>query len=79
MKDHMNKTDYGIWLGVAAVAGGATGILADRKNPAQGGLLGAVAGVAAGMVAAGVYEYSNREGIPFYTSLSPLYEEADVA
>ncbi len=75
----MNKTDYVIWLGLAAVAGGAIGILADRKKPAKGGLLGAVAGVAAGMVAAGVYEYSNREEIPFYTSLSPLYEEADVA
>jgi hypothetical protein len=75
----MNKTDYVIWLGLAAAAGGVLGLLADRKKPAEGGLLGAAAGIAAGMVIAGVYEYANREEIPFYTSLSPMYEEADVA
>ncbi len=75
----MDKTDYLIWFGMAAVAGGAIGLLAGREKPVKSGLLGAAAGVAAGVVAAGVYEYANREEIPFYTSLSPLYEEAEVA
>jgi hypothetical protein len=75
----MKNTDYLVWVGIAAAAGGALGILADRKNAARGGLLGAAAGVAAGLAAAGVYEYATREEIPYYTSLSPLYEEAEVA
>lgn len=75
----MKKTDYLIWLGLAAAAGGAIGVFADRKNPARGGLLGAAAGAAAGVAAAGIREYAAREKVPYYTSLSPLYEEAEVA
>ncbi len=75
----MSRTDYLIWLGLAAAAGGAVGLLAGREKSVKGGLLCAAAGLAAGAVAAGIYEYANREEIPFYTSLSPLYEEADVA
>ncbi len=75
----MGKSDYVIWLGLAAAAGGAIGALVDRKRPVRGGLLGAVAGVAAGVAAAGVYEYADEDEIPFYTSESPLYEEAEVA
>ncbi len=75
----MSRTDYLIWLGLAAAAGGAIGLFAGKEKPVKGGILCAAAGIAAGVVAAGIYEYANREVIPFYTSLSPLYEEADVA
>jgi hypothetical protein len=75
----MKKIDYIIWLGLTAGAGGALGVLTHRKNPARGGLLGAAAGAAAGMAAVGVYEYATREEVPYYTSMSPLYEEAEVA
>ncbi|MDA8433038.1 MAG: hypothetical protein M0Z60_08750 [Nitrospiraceae bacterium] len=75
----MKKTDYLIWLGLAAAAGGVIGVLADREKPARGGLLGAAAGAATGLAAAGIREYTAREEIPYYTSLSPLYEEAEVA
>ncbi len=75
----MKKSDYLIWIGMAAAAGTAIGLLSGRKHPAMGGLLGAAAGVVAGSVAAGVYEYARREEIPYYSSLSPQYEEAEVA
>lgn len=75
----MKRSDYIIWVGMAAAAGTAIGLLADRKHPAKGGLLGAAAGILAGSVAAGVYEYATREEIPYYSSLSPLYDEAEVA
>jgi hypothetical protein len=75
----MNRSDYIIWIGMAAAAGTAIGLLAGRKHPAKSGLLGAAAGVITGSVAAGVYEYSTREEIPYYSSLSPLYDEAEVA
>jgi hypothetical protein len=75
----MKKIDYLIWLGLATAAGGALGVLADRRNPAKGGLLGAAAGVAAGVAAVGAYEFATREEVPYYTSMSPLYEEAEVA
>jgi len=75
----MNRSDYLIWIGVAAAAGAAIGSLAERERPVKGGLLGAAAGIVAGSVAAGVYEYVIREEIPYYSSLSPLYDEAEVA
>ena len=75
----MKKSDYITWIGMAAAAGTALGLLAGREHPAKGGLLGAAAGVVAGSVAAGVYEYATREEIPYYSSLSPLYDEAEVA
>ncbi len=75
----MKRSDYFIWIGAAAVTGTAIGLLAGRKHSVRSGLLGAVAGIAAGSVAAGVYEYATREEIPYYSSLSPLYDEAEVA
>lgn len=75
----MKKSDYIIWIGMTAAAGTALGLLAGREHPVRGGLLGGVAGVVAGSVAAGVYEYATREEIPYYSSLSPQYEEAEVA
>ncbi len=75
----MKRSDYIIWIGMAAAAGAAVGSLAGRKHPAKSGLLGAAAGAIAGSLAAGVYEYATREEIPYYSSLSPLYDEAEVA
>ncbi len=72
----MKKSNYLIWLGIAAAAGTAIGMLSERKNTARGGLLGATAGIAAGAAAAGVYEYvTSREKFPYYSEMSPLYEE----
>ena len=72
----MKKSNYLIWLGVAAAAGSAIGLLSERRNTAKGGLLGATAGIVAGAVAAGVYEYvSSKEKFPYYSEVSPLYEE----
>ena len=64
---------------MAVAAGTAVGLLTKQKDIAKGGLLGAAVGVVAGSVAAGVYEYVTRDEIPYYSSLSPLYDEADVA
>ncbi|RPI36254.1 MAG: hypothetical protein EHM54_06185 [Nitrospiraceae bacterium] len=72
----MKKSNYLIWIGIAAAAGGAIGLLSERRNTAKGGLLGATAGIVAGAVAAGVYEYvSSKEKFPYYSEVSPLYEE----
>ncbi len=74
----MNKTTYLLLLGVSAAAGTALGMLADRRHPAQGGILGAAAGVVAGSVAAGVYQYIEANKIPYYSSASSLYEDLDL-
>jgi len=72
----MKKSNYLIWLGIAAAAGSAIGLLSERRNTAKGGLLGATAGIVAGAVAAEVYEYvSSKEKFPYYSEVSPLYEE----
>jgi Na+/proline symporter len=72
----MKKSNYLIWLGISAVAGTAIGLLSERRNTAKGGLLGATAGIAAGAIAVGVYEYvSSKERFPYYSEVSPLYEE----
>lgn len=71
----MKKADYIIWLGVATAAGTALGMLADKRHPAKGSLLGATAGMVAGSVAAGVYEYVSMEKIPYYSKESLLYED----
>jgi hypothetical protein len=74
----MKKADYLILLGIAAAAGTALGMLADRRHPAKGGILGASAGVVAGSVAAGVYHYMETNRIPYYSSASSLYDELDL-
>lgn len=74
----MKKADYLILLGIAAAAGTTLGMLADRRHPAKGGLLGATAGVVAGSVAAGVYRYMEVNRIPYFSSASSLYEELDL-
>jgi hypothetical protein len=73
--EFMEDRRYIIMLGAAA--GAAIGMLKDRKHPFKGGILGAAAGVAAGSVAAGIYEYIVKEQVPFYSSTSLLYEEED--
>lgn len=72
----MKRSDYLIWLGIAAAAGAALGMLSDRKQPAKGSLIGTAAGVIAGSVAAGIYhQITTREQIPYYSKSSPLYED----
>jgi hypothetical protein len=74
----MKKSHYLIWLGISAAAGTVLGLLADRKHPAKGSLFGAVAGVVAGSVVAGVYQYVTAgEKVPYYSKSSPLYDELD--
>lgn len=75
-KSVMNKTPFLIWLGIAAAAGTAIGMISERKNPAKGGLLGATAGLVAGSVAAAAYEYiSVRNAYPLYSEVSEVYDE----
>jgi len=72
----MKRSNYLLLLCVSAAAGTALGMLSERKNTAKGGLLGATAGIVAGSVAAGVYEYvTSREKYPYYSEVSPLYNE----
>jgi hypothetical protein len=72
----MQRSDYFIWLCVAAAAGTTAGMLSEKKHVARGGLLGATAGIVAGAVAAGVYDYVTlRKNFPYYSELSPLYDE----
>ena len=74
----MKRSQYFILLGVAAAAGTALGILSDRRHPAKGSLLGTTAGIVAGSVAAGVYEYiASRDKVPYYSNASSLYEDLD--
>lgn len=72
----MKKSHYLIWLCVSAAAGTTVGMLSERKPSAKGGLLGATAGIVAGSVAVATYEYvTSKEKLPYYSELSPLYEE----
>lgn len=72
----MKKLNYLILLGVTAAAGTAAGILSNRDNPKQGGLIGAAAGLLAGSVAVEVYHRMTADdGIGYYTQSSPLYED----
>jgi hypothetical protein len=72
----MKRSNYFLLLCMSAAAGTTIGMLSKRKNTAQGGVFGAVAGIVAGSVAAGVYEYvSTREKYPYYSEVSPLYDE----
>ena len=72
----MKKSDYLIWLGIAAVTGTAIGMISERENAARGGLIGATAGIVAGSIAAGVYAYvTSRETYPYYSELSSLYDD----
>ena len=72
----MKRSDYIIWLCVAAAAGTTIGMLSEPKHIARCGLLGATAGLVAGSVAAEVYEYvTSPEKFPYYSELSPFYDE----
>ena len=72
-----NRSRALIWLGIAA-AGSAFGMIATRRQPAKGGILGAVAGLAAGSIAVAVCERARRrEDIPFYSSMSPQYSDSE--
>jgi len=72
----MKRSDYLIWLCVSAAAGTAIGMLSERKHAAKAGLMGATAGIIAGSVSAAAYEYvTSKEKFPYYSELSPLYDE----
>ncbi|MBM4144715.1 MAG: hypothetical protein FJ240_00345 [Nitrospira sp.] len=72
----MKKSHYLIWLGISAAAGTFLGMLAERKHPAKGSLFGAAAGVVAGSVVAGVYQYvTTGEKVPYYSKSSAFYDE----
>jgi hypothetical protein len=75
----MKKSDYLILLGISAAAGTVLGMLVDRKNPAKGSLLGATAGIVAGSVAAGFYQYiTSAEKVPYYSKSSPFYDDSSM-
>ena len=72
----MKRSHYFIWLCVSAAAGTAIGMLSEQKHTAKAGLMGATAGIVAGSVAAATYEYvTSKEKFPYYSELSPLYDE----
>lgn len=74
----MKNNKYLLLLGIAAAAGAAAGVLSDRKHPAQGGLLGAAAGLLAGSVSVSVHKMlTEDDGYTYYSQSSPLYEAAD--
>jgi hypothetical protein len=68
----------GILLGVVAVAGSAAAVLTDRRHPVRAGAFGAAAGLAAGLCATVVYDrFIARDDVPYYSSSSPQYYEAE--
>jgi ammonia channel protein AmtB len=72
----MKRSNYLILLCTSAAAGTAIGMFAERKQILKGGLLGAATGIVAGSVAAAAYEYvTSKEKLPYYSELSPLYDE----
>ena len=74
----MKRSHYFIWLCVSAAAGTAIGMLSEREHTAKAGLMGATAGIVAGSVAAAAYDYvTSKEKFPYYSELSPLYEEIE--
>jgi hypothetical protein len=72
----MKAANYLKWIGVAAAAGTALGMISNLKKPEQGGLIGAAVGVIAGSVAAELYKRmkTDEDGVNYYTKSSPLYE-----
>ncbi len=68
----MKISRFSIWFGIAAAAGAALGVLADRRHPVKGGVLGAALGVA-GSVATAIYRYKSGEKVPYYSESSALY------
>ena len=72
----MKRSHFFIWLSVSAAAGTAIGMLSERKHAVKAGLMGAAAGIVAGSAAAAAYEYiTSKEKFPYYSELSPLYDE----
>ena len=74
----MKKSHFLICLCLSAAAGTAVGMLSEKKPSAKTGFIGAAAGIVAGSVAVATYEYvTSREKLPYYSELSPLYEEVE--
>jgi hypothetical protein len=76
----MNKSNYLIALGISAAAGALAGILSSRKNPGLGGLFGAAAGAAVGVVTVSACKRLREkadDGVDYYSEISPLYQDFD--
>ncbi len=76
----MKETKYLLLLGILAATGATAGILANRKKPELGSLLGAVAGVAAATLVTFAYKGLKEQvdsGIDYYSETSPLYQDFD--
>lgn len=71
----MKRSNFLLWLGISVAAGTVLGIVADRKDPLKGGLIGTAAGVVAGSAAAVSYQYVISRDIPYYSKSSPFYDE----
>ncbi|NWF98921.1 MAG: hypothetical protein HXY52_08330 [Nitrospirae bacterium] len=63
-------------LGIPAVAGAMLGLIANKKHPVKGSLLGATTGVLAGSAVVAAYNLIETENkVPYYSKSSPLYED----
>lgn len=73
------KRSQGLFiLGLAAVAGSAAAALMDRRHPVRAGLIGAAAGMAAGVFGAGLYNRVRAgDDVPYFSSSSPLYADQE--
>ncbi|MFZ5908364.1 MAG: hypothetical protein ACOYVJ_13355 [Nitrospirota bacterium] len=72
----MKRSNFLLWIGISVAAGAVLGIVADRKDPMKGGLIGTAAGMVTGSVAAASYQFVvSREKIPYYSKSSPFYDE----
>lgn len=76
----MGKISSILWLGTFTAAGSAIGLMANRRKPACGGLIGAAAGVVAGSVFNMLHENSGPDDdgrIKYYSKSLPSYGDPD--
>lgn len=72
----MKKLDLLICLGIPAVAGAMLGLIANKKHPVKGSLLGATTGMLAGSGVFAAYNLIKTEdNVPYYSKSSPLYDD----
>ncbi len=72
----MKKLSLIACLGIPAVAGAMFGLLANKKHPVKGSLLGATTGILAGSAAVAAYNLIETEDkVPYYSKSSPLYND----
>jgi len=76
----MKKTNYLWMIAASTVAGVAAGLITDHRRPERGTVIGGIAGLAAGALAAGLCrqrEQDVEEMFNYYSNSSPLYEPDD--